>query len=102
MWTTKQAYKFCRELHQYLGPYGYGVGLTGGVLLRGKSNKDIDVIVYPFKRISANFNTMYKALFNFGLKFVRLPNNNQGYMDDGKRVEVWEFENKRADLFFLD
>ena len=54
------------------------------------------------KRVSADFDLMYQSLTNFGLKFVRLPNENRGYADDGKRVEVWEYEGKRIDLFFLE
>ena len=101
LWTIDQARDFCCKLHSHLVLFGYDVGLTGGVLLHGTSNKDIDIIIYPLKRISSNFELMYKALPNFGLKFIRLPNENRGYLDDGKRVEVWEFEAKRVDLLFL-
>jgi hypothetical protein len=101
IWTLDQACKFCIKLHDHLMPFGYDVGLTGGILFNGKSDKDIDVIIYPLKRMSANYAAMYQALPNFGLKFIRLPNKNLGYTDDGKHVEVWEFENKRVDLFFL-
>lgn len=101
LWTIDSARQFCLKLHQYLEPLGYDVGLAGGILIRGESEKDIDVIVYPMKRLSANFDVMRLALPNFGLKYVRLPNKNLGYADDGKRVEVWEYEGKRVDLFFL-
>ena len=101
LWTLDQARQFCVELNDYLAPFGYGVGLTGGILLRGTSDKDIDVIVYPYKRVSSDFDPMYNALPNFGLKYNKLPNENRGYADDGKRVEIWDFQGKRIDLFFL-
>ncbi len=101
LWTFEQASKFCHDLHEYLVPFGYDVGLAGGILFRAKSDKDIDVIIYPLKRKSADFISMYQALPIFGLKFNRLPNSNIGYKDDGKHVEVWEFGDKRVDLFFL-
>ena len=101
IWTIEQACDFCTNLHNYLVTFGYDVGLAGGILLRGESNKDIDIIIYPLKKISSDFNAMYQSLPNFGLKFVRLPNNNFGYQDDGKRVEIWDFQDKRVDLFFL-
>lgn len=101
LWTLNQACDLCNKLQDYLAPFGYGVGLTGGVLRRGESDKDIDVIVYPFKRLSSDFDSMYQSLSDFGLKFIRLPNENRSYTDDGKRVEVWEFQGKRIDLFFL-
>jgi hypothetical protein len=102
LWTLEQACLFCARLHEHLILFGYDIGLAGGVLLRGKSEKDIDIIIYPLKKISSNFNAMRASLPDFGLKFVRLPNENLGYPDDGKHVEVWEFEGKRIDLFFLN
>lgn len=101
LWTLRTAHDFCCSLHAFLIPLGYDVGLTGGILYHGVSDKDIDVIIYPLKLISADFGTMYQALPQFGLQFIRLPNNNVGYADDGKHVEVWEFQDKRVDLFFL-
>lgn len=102
LWTFEQACKLCCDLHKHLVPFSYDVGLAGGVLFRGESDKDIDLIIYPYKRISADFTAMYQALPNFGFQFIRLPNKNLGYTDDGKYVEVWEFDGKRVDLFFLD
>jgi hypothetical protein len=101
VWTFEEARGFCYQLHKHLELFGYGVGITGGTLWRGTSDKDIDVIIYPYKRISGDFDTMYKSLPDFGLKFTGLPNNNIGYTDDGKRVEIWDFQGKRIDLFFL-
>lgn len=101
LWTLNQARNFCNRLREYLASFGYSVGLTGGALFHGESNKDIDVIIFPLKRTSADFTSMHQSLSTFGLEFVRLPNNNLGYSDDGKHVEVWEFEGKRIDLFFL-
>ena len=43
---------------------------------------------------------MYQSLTGFGLKFVKLPNKNLGYIDDGKHVEIWGFDSKRIDIFF--
>lgn len=101
LWTLEQACNVCARLQKHLASFGYGVGLTGGVLFHGESDKDIDLIIFPLKRTSADFTSMYQSLSAFGLEFIRLPNNNLGYSDDGKHVEVWEFEEKRIDLFFL-
>jgi hypothetical protein len=101
LWTIDQARDFCAKLHLYLIPFGYGVGLTGGVLLYGTSNKDIDVIIYPYKLITCDFDSMYQLLPSFGLSFIGLPNKNLGHKDDGKHVEIWSFNGKRVDLFFL-
>ena len=101
LWTLDDARMFCYDLHDHLLPLGYDVGLAGGCLLRGKSDKDIDVIIYPLKRLFSNFELMKQSLPNFGLKFIGLPNNNIGYIDDGKCVEIWEYDGKRVDLLFL-
>lgn len=101
VWTFEQAQIFSNNFRSYLKPFGYDIGLTGSVLFRGESEKDMDVILYPMKRKSDNFDVMYQSLTGFGLKFVRLPNKNLGYIDDGKHVEIWEFDGKRVDIFFL-
>ncbi len=101
-WEFEEAVDFCRSLTEFLNPLGFGVALAGGVLIKGNSKKDLDVVIYPFKKISSNFNTMLESLPKFGLTFVRLPNNNLGYTDDGKNVQVWDYQGKRVDLFFLN
>lgn len=101
MWSLEEAISFANALHEFLYPLGFDVALTGSILLKGVSEKDIDIIVYPLKKISSNYQEMLDNLPKFGLRFVRLPNHNLGYQDDGKNVQVWEYDNKRVDLFFL-
>ena len=100
-WSLDEAMAFTNALRKYIFPLGFDVALTGSVLAKGYSEKDLDVIVYPLKKISSNYTELLKQLPNFGLKFIRLPNNNLGYQDDGKNVQVWEYSGKRVDLFFL-
>jgi hypothetical protein len=45
--TLEQALEVSRIAESALAPLGYHVGLTGGCLFRGGSEKDIDLIVYP-------------------------------------------------------
>jgi hypothetical protein len=101
-WKLEEALDFCRSLNEFVAPFGFGVGLTGGVLAKGSSQKDLDLIIFPFKKKSANWFKLIWELTNFGLVYVRLPNHNKGYEDDGKKVQVWEYQGKRIDLFFLD
>lgn len=100
-WTLAQGVEFCRSLQTFLRPLGFGVALTGGVLLKGDSDKDLDLIVYPFKKQTTNYERLRERLLEFGLSFVRLPNHGLGYPDDGKDVQVWQYQGKRIDLFFL-
>lgn len=45
--TLELALKTIRELEPILAEIGYHSALTGGVLFRGESEKDIDIILYP-------------------------------------------------------
>jgi len=100
-WTLVEAIAFANSLHEYIYPLGFDVAITGSILTKGYSEKDLDLVIYPLKKISSNYTNLISKLPNFGLKFIRLPNHNLGYQDDGKNVQVWEHNNKRVDLFFL-
>lgn len=100
-WSLVQAMSFTKSLHDFVFPLGYGIALTGSVLMEGFSEKDLDLVIYPMKKISSDYKGLLENLPKFGLTFVRLPNKNLGYQDDGKDVQVWEYEGKRVDLFFL-
>lgn len=45
--TLDLALTAIRELEPKLAEIGYHSALTGGVLYRGSSEKDIDVVIYP-------------------------------------------------------
>jgi len=45
--SLEQALDIARRAEEVLAPIGYHIGLTGGCLFRGGSDKDIDLIVYP-------------------------------------------------------
>lgn len=46
-WSFDEALEVIRELAPLLAKHGWGVGLTGSVLLKGSSDNDLDLIVYP-------------------------------------------------------
>jgi hypothetical protein len=46
-WTLDDALKTLRELNPKLQAHGYCVALTGGVLFKGESAKDLDIVLYP-------------------------------------------------------
>ena len=100
-WTLAEAMVFAKLLREFIVPLGFDIALTGSVLTQGFSEKDLDIIIYPLKKISSNYTELINRLPEFGLKFIRLPNHNLGYQDDGKNVQVWEYKDKRVDLFFL-
>ena len=46
-WGLEEGLEFVRELGDGVHDQGWGVGMTGSVLLEGESGDDLDVIVYP-------------------------------------------------------
>lgn len=118
LWVRDEAIEFCTNLWMDLEPAGYYCALTGSLLYRGESKKDLDLIIYP---AHANHNAkrelytpdgdpdLMAALVGFGLKrthdstFVRSMWRKKGFTCD-KFVEVWRTKGpprKRLDLFFL-
>jgi hypothetical protein len=105
-WTLAEALSFCRSLAEYLKPKGYYVGLAGSVLTRGRSRKDLDIVVYPESAPAHEAAALRDHLRAFGLK-LRVPVENVhlrwrklGSVDT-KHVEVWYFDRKRVDIFTL-
>lgn len=46
-WDMKRALAFVRKLERVLSVRGWHVALAGSVLHKGRSKKDIDVVVFP-------------------------------------------------------
>ncbi len=47
--TLEKGIELCREIEDKLKKIGYHCGLTGSILYKGSSEKDVDLIVYPHK-----------------------------------------------------
>lgn len=62
-WTLAQAIDFVRQLDKLIRPVGYFAGIAGGVLIRGSSEKDLDVMIMPLNKDPiGKFNDLYKVL----------------------------------------
>lgn len=46
-WELGEAIILCRELNKISLQYGYVIALTGGVLFKGASANDLDLVMYP-------------------------------------------------------
>lgn len=116
-WTLKDAISLIQLLEPMLRVNGFSLGVTGSVLFKGKSKKDLDLIVYPMVCTDkTDFNKARKTLKIFGMKLheviiggkLTALNVNQmhkywrskGSLDE-KEVEVWNHNGKRVDVFFL-
>ena len=49
MITIEEALYYVRALEKVTEPYGFHCALAGGVLHKGYSHKDLDIIIYPHK-----------------------------------------------------
>lgn len=108
-WNLQEAQALVAKIWEPLAQAGFHVGLTGSVLYKGSSDKDLDLIVYPHKTGEKTLNDAVRALKSLG--FVRWFNykavraaRGQGdfeYGYDNKKVEIWRYNKKRVDIFFL-
>jgi hypothetical protein len=114
-WNLLNSLKLIRELWPIAERCGYYIGLTGSVMIRGWSLKDLDIIVYPWKTEEERMSPD-ELLKEFGCeKFFecgKMPKDlaaevdepPSGGSDQKSRVKsvYWsKRENKRIDWFML-
>ncbi len=104
-WTLAAATDFMRDMEQAVAPH-YHVALTGSVLQKGQSQKDLDMIVYPHTSRRRRPAEIRKLLKKAGLRqlfdraAVTAGWRKRGGTDN-KHVEVWHFRGHRVDVIFL-
>lgn len=108
MWTLESGVAFVRRLQLVASYAGYEVALAGSVLTRGRSSKDLDVVLFPRSTSVVNLEGLRILLTSTGI--LRLAHDRDTVTarwrrigsDDEKHVEVWvTAEGLRVDLFFL-
>lgn len=108
LWTWNQAMRMVTMLHSELHPIGYEVGLCGSVLKDGESGKDLDIILFPRNKTTAVHPSVVRdCLLNIEgmrqeltMEQVREIWAEKGSTDT-KHVEMWSYNNKRIDFFFM-
>jgi len=106
MWTLAEGVHLCRRLERRLTPAGFAIALTGSILLKGKSYKDLDLVVYPLSTKSVQIPLCYEALRLVGLlPLVPVERVHARWRklgsEDTKHVEVWCLGRRRIDIFIL-
>ena len=105
-WSLNEALEFIRRLESFVVPAGYHVGVLGSVLVKGSSEKNLDLLLSPRDSTQQDRALLCEALLAAGLYPLL------GVMDihaiwrrkgssDRKHVECWLFGRKRVDLFLL-
>lgn len=106
-WTRDEAIILIAQLEGPLKKVGWAIALTGSVLTRGASKKDLDLVLYPYATNNADKVAAKGALEEGGLTLVhdeyvvKRTWRRQG-SKDAKHVEVWaDKKSRRVDVFFL-
>lgn len=80
--TLEEAIIICKELEVKLKEIGYHCGLTGSMLYKGQSTKDIDIIIYPHQ--VSQTRPMNSVLDHIGARTNMYPS--QGQLE-AKKIE---------------
>lgn len=110
-WHVRDAIPLIQNLWNVLGQLNLFCALTGSVLYKGQSDKDLDIIIYPKDKSSTTFDIRdaEKLLEANGWtkqewQLVNVPSLGPDDMayDDVPFIQVWLTpDNKRVDLFWL-
>lgn len=108
MWTLDETLTFIRQIQPDLQREGYAAALGGGVLNRGVSENDLDLIIYPLDTMKQDRERVNSVLEQHGLT-LKVPLHKVRYhwvyrfkSHDQKHVEKWETsEGKKVDVFLL-
>lgn len=103
-WTLKEAIDLARDLNSCAGATGWHFGITGSVLFKGSSEKDLDLIAYPRNSKDCDRSDLRALLSLCGMRLRMDVKELQSHWKSGdkKHVEVWQTGNgKRIDLFIL-
>jgi len=112
-WTLDQGIEMVRQIERALASCGWHAALGGGVLHRGQSDHDLDVIVFPRQRIAETVRQPHIGLLRTALRhdldmtlFATVDRVQKHWRSKGlgdlKHVEVWKTaDGKRVDLLVL-
>lgn len=111
VWTLQQAQELCAQLEPELRQAGFGIALGGSVLHKGQSFHDLDLILFPMQKLTLELFPNEKAkardvLLRLGAMLqVHTDTVHEHWRKKGsndiKQVEIWRYQNKRIDIFFL-
>lgn len=102
MWTLEEGVKFIRWIEPKLAEKGFHCALTGGVIFKGKSVKDLDVIVYPHTAEGMpDFDSVWPLITDWCKSETQNSCQGTSQIRDEKDVRWLQARGKRVDFFFL-
>lgn len=107
MWKIAEALQLVNDLQRDVNKVHWNVVLGGSVLYKGKSDKDLDLVFFPFDTSLAKVSRLQDKLEEQG--WTRTHNVEQMWAhwrhkgsNDRKHVEIYRTEDgKRIDVFIL-
>lgn len=105
VWTREEAFTLIDELSRRLAP-DYYLGLAGSLLLKESSTNDLDLIIYPACSLRQNYERVSRALIKAGLRKMHSRDVVHAQWrklgsEDTKHVEVWSYNGRKVDIFWL-
>lgn len=104
MWTLDEAVELVRDIWDECAAAGWHLAITGGVLYRGESDKDLDLVAYPHNSEDADIDDLYDCLCLLGWRLRSQAQTTATYWrksgsTDCKHVEVWRtVDGRRVDV----
>lgn len=107
-WTLDDAVAFVRRLEPLIHPRHYAA-LAGSVLITGRSEHDLDLVIYPHDSRYRGRGSVDEAMRSLGYRLAFDRDDVHAFWQargsgDRKHVETWlsiSRPKKRVDLFFL-
>lgn len=101
VWTLDRALKLVREIQPHTAAVGWHCALAGSVLIRGSSNKDLDIVCFPHNVNTGLLADLEKALRSAGLQRFRTASVmvegwRKAGSTDSKHVSVWYQSGRRS------
>jgi hypothetical protein len=100
VWTITEALAFIRAIQVDANERGWYLALAGGVLNRGSSEHDLDIVAVPMNTATSSVEALRAVFQSHGLVLVRSSEEvKAGWgTTDNKHVEEWAYSAKRVDL----
>jgi hypothetical protein len=101
-YTLEDGIRLCRELEPAFREIGMHIGLTGSLMYRGASEKDIDIVVYPHD--TSILRSLKKAATRnlLDLGFVEIKPDKGKYYGCSGHIFITKAPNgSRVDFFFM-
>lgn len=104
MWTQVEALRLIRSIQPPLMGAGWFVALAGGVLNKGYSEHDLDLVFVPMKTGKTDLVELHRVLSGYlGTRTHEAEQMREHWKakgsPDGKYVEVWRTDDgKRVDV----